>query len=116
MLRLQVGRNPGIPDPGTPALVDYSPEHQFQFRSFLNLSSKLEWDHTLIYVSRLHDGNIPGYVRLDSRLARRIGECFEVSVTGQNLLQSRHVEFPDELGLNHTQIERSVLGKVTWRF
>ncbi len=116
MLRLQLEGNSGITNAGTGALAQYNPEHQFQFRSFLNLSSSLEWDHTLTYVSRLHDGNIPGYVRLDSRLARRIGESFEVSVTGRNLLQSRHAEFPDELGLNHTQIERSVFGKVTWRF
>jgi iron complex outermembrane receptor protein len=93
-----------------------SPEEQFQFRSFLNIGANLEWDHSLIYVSRLESGNVPSYVRLDSRLARRIGELFEVSVTGRNLLQGRHVEFPDELGLNHTDVPRSVFVNFTWRF
>jgi hypothetical protein len=49
-------------------------------------------------------------------LALRLGESLEFSVAGQNLLTPRHAEFPDELGASHTVIERSVFGKVVWRF
>ena len=44
------------------------------------------------------------------------GRVLELSVAGQNLLTPRHAEFPDELGASHTLIERSVFGKVVWRF
>jgi iron complex outermembrane recepter protein len=97
-------------DPG------YTPEHQIQFRSFLSLPHNLEWDHTLAYVGRLADGSIPAYTRLDTRIGWRVGETMELSVTGANLLQPRHAEFPDQYGLHHTDAARRVYGKVLWRF
>jgi iron complex outermembrane receptor protein len=94
-----------------------SPNHQFQVRSRLDLPRHLEWDNTLAYVSKLATGNIPAYVRLDSRIGWRLGEFVEFSVVGQNLLTPRHAEFSDTFyPLNHTLVERSVFGKVTWRF
>ncbi len=94
-----------------------SPNHQFQVRSLLDLPRHLEWDNTLAYVSKLATGDIPGYVRLDSRVGWRLGEFVEISVVGQNLLTPRHAEFSDTFyPLNHTLVERSVFGKVTWRF
>lgn len=104
------------PNANATPLAANTPKHQFQFRSFLNLRRNLEWDHTLAYVSGLRDGGIPAYVRLDSRFGWRIAESVELSVTGQNLLRPRHAEFPDEYGLHHTEIERSVFGKIVWRF
>ncbi len=99
------------PPPGS------APNHQFQVRSLLDLPRHLEWDNTLEYVGKLAAGNIPAYTRLDSRFGWRVGEFVELSVVGQNLLTPRHAEFSDELyPLNHTLVERSVFGKVTWRF
>jgi iron complex outermembrane recepter protein len=94
-----------------------SPNHQFQVRSLVDLPRHLEWDNTLAYVSKLATGNIPAYARLDSRVGWRLGEFLELSVVGQNLLTPRHAEFSDTFyPLNHTLVERSVFGKVTWRF
>lgn len=94
-----------------------SPNHQFQVRSLLDLPRNLEWDNTVGYVSKLADGNIPAYTRVDSRLGWRVGEFVELSVVGQNLLTARHAEFSDTTyPLDHTLVERSVFGKVTWRF
>jgi iron complex outermembrane recepter protein len=94
-----------------------SPNHQFQVRSLLDLPHHLEWDNTIGYVSKLADGNIPAYTRVDSRIGWRVGEFVEISVVGQNLLTPRHVEFSDTTyPLDHTLVERSVFGKVTWRF
>src|SRR5579871_3187705 len=114
--RLDAQRNRGTPDPGSPAVASNSPQHQIQFRSLLNLTSRLEWDQTLIYVGGLKNGNIPAFTRVDSRVGMRIGESFELSMIGQNLLQRRHREFSDQLGLHATGIERSVFAKLTWRF
>jgi iron complex outermembrane receptor protein len=93
-----------------------SPNHQFQVRSLLDLPHHLEWDNTLGYVGKLAVGNIPAYARVDSRIAWRVGEFVELSVVGQNLLTPRHAEFADTQSLDHTLVERSVFGKVTWRF
>jgi iron complex outermembrane receptor protein len=99
------------PQPGA------SPNHQFQVRSLLDLPHHLEWDNTLGYVSKLAVGNIPAYARLDSRLGWRVGEFFELSVVGQNLFTPTHVEFSDTVyPTRYTLVERSVFGKVTWRF
>jgi iron complex outermembrane receptor protein len=93
-----------------------SPNQQVQIRSLLDLPRHLEWDNTLKYVSKLAVGNIPGYARLDSRLGWRVGDFVELSVVGQNLFSPRHAEYFDSDSLNRTLVERSVFGKVTWRF
>jgi iron complex outermembrane receptor protein len=94
-----------------------SPNHQFQVRSLLDLPHHLEWDNTLGYVGKLLVGNIPAYARVDSRLGWRVGEFFELSIVGQNLLTPRHAEFSDgSYTTNYTLVERSVFAKITWRF
>lgn len=94
-----------------------SPDHQFQVRSLLALPHHLEWDNSIGYVDKLSVGNIPAYARLDSRVGWRIGEFVELSLVGQNLLTARHAEFSDTVyQLEHTLVERSVFGKMTWRF
>ena len=115
LLHLSMTPNPasqGLPANQNPG---YSPNEQFQIRSLLDLPHNFEWDATVAYVGALQSTNIPGYTRLDTRLGRRIGEYLEFSVVGQNLLMPRHAEFPDEYGLNHTLLERSLFVKLTWR-
>jgi len=94
-----------------------SPNHQFQVRSLLDLPHHFEWDNTLEFVSKLAVGSIPAYARVDSRVGWRVGEFVEFSLVGQNLLTARHAEFSDaSYPANYTLVERSVFGKVTWRF
>jgi iron complex outermembrane receptor protein len=93
-----------------------SPNQQFQVKSLLDLPHHLEWDSTIGYVSKLANGNIPAYTRVDSRIGWRVGEFVELSVVGQNLLTPRHAEFFEGDSLQYTLVERSVFGKVTWRF
>jgi len=105
---------------GSPAVVSppgQSPDHQFQVKSLLDLPHHLEWDSTLEFVSHLPAMNIPAYARLDSRIGWRIGEFIELSLVGQNLLTPRHAEFSSGVyPTAYTFVERSVFGKVTWRF
>jgi iron complex outermembrane receptor protein len=116
LLKMSVTRNATSQDATIESTPGYSPERQFQVRSFLNLPHSLEWDHTVGYTGRLSNGDVPGYMRLDTRFAWRIGESLEVSVVGQNLLQPKHAEFPDIHYVNHMQDQRSFFGKITWRF
>jgi len=116
MLHMSVKRDPSSQDSTIEQTPGYTPRRSFQVRSFLNLGRNFEWDQTVGYTGALAVGAIPGYVRLDTRFGWRLGEYLDLSVVGQNLLQSRHAEFPDFQFIDHMLDQRSVFGKVTWRF
>jgi iron complex outermembrane receptor protein len=116
LLNLSVKRDPSSQDAVIEQLPGNSPRRSFQIRSFFNPRRRLEWDQTVGYTGRLAQGPIPGYLRLDTRLGWRMGESLEMSIVGQNLLESRHAEFPDSQLIDHMLDQRSVFGKITWRF
>lgn len=87
-----------------------SPHHQFSLRSSLDITKQTELDLWLRYVGDLPAKPAKSYVTLDARLAWRPFEELEFSLTGQNLLDKQHPEF------SVLEVERSVYGKVTWRF
>jgi iron complex outermembrane receptor protein len=97
------------------------PEHQFSLRSSLNLPRHAEFDAALRWVDTLHNnsgaipGTVPSYFELNSRLAWHAGERLELSLAGENLLHDHHSEygFP---GPARVEIERSVYGKIAWRY
>jgi iron complex outermembrane recepter protein len=94
-----------------------SPQHQFALRSEWDLPRNFEFDAALRYVDRLPALDIPSYVTLDLRLGWRPTRNLEIAIVGQNLVESKHAEFrtlnaPALVG----QVQRSVYGKVTWRF
>jgi iron complex outermembrane recepter protein len=115
-LQMKIGLDPSSRDTSTAASVGYSPKHQAQLRSTLDLPHHLEWDTSVYFVGALRYGPVPSYTRLDTRLGWRAGESLELSVVGQNLLTPRHIEFGGANQVHVTQVERSVVGKVTWRF
>jgi iron complex outermembrane receptor protein len=97
------------------------PQHQFSIRTSLNLPGRTELAAGLRWVDKLEINNgptlgtVPSYFELDSRLAWHATTRLELSLVGQNLLHSRHVEygFPDA---TRPEIERSVYGKFAWRY
>ncbi len=97
------------------------PEHQFSLRSSLNLPGHAELDAGLRWVDTLHInsgptiGTVPSYFELNARLAWHATQQLELSLAGQNLLHNRHPEygFPDPA---RAEIQRSVHGKLAWRF
>lgn len=96
------------------------PEHQVSLRSSMNLPGRLEFDAGLRWVDTLRNSNgpetgfVPSYLELDARLAWQATERLRLSITGQNLLHERHVEygFP---GSTRPEVERAVFGKLAWR-
>jgi iron complex outermembrane recepter protein len=107
----------GSGDTYATTLPGNSAKHHFQASSVLSLRSNLEWDATLRYVSRLATPNIPSYLGADTTLRWRPRNDVELSVTGQNLLNPRHMEFGDlEKVLLPSPVLRTVFGKLTWRF
>jgi len=116
LLCMNIAPDPSSQDTSVAASAGNDPKHQFQIRSRLTPQPRWDWDVSMAYTGRRDALDIPASPRLDTRLAYRIGESTELSVTGSNLLQPSHAEFSDQYGLLHTLVQRSVFVKVTWRF
>jgi iron complex outermembrane recepter protein len=109
--------DPASQDTTSTAANGASPQFQVNFRSYLDLPKGLELDAALNYVDELPDLGIEDYVRLDLRLGWHASQHVELSVTGQNLLESNHQEFLGFVGgVQPALVPRSVYGKVTLRF
>ncbi len=94
-----------------------APRHQFSLRSQLDLTRQIEFDCGLRFVDALHNPETPGYVTADVRLGWRPNDHWEFSISGLNLLDNQHPEFaPQILNTPVREVERSVYGKITWRF
>ncbi len=101
-----------------------APKQQFNLRSYVDLPYNMQWDTMLYYVDRIADANdgfgdtitIPAYTRLDMRLGWTAMPGLDLSLIGQNLLQSEHQEFSPFLYQTPEEIGRSVLAKATVRF
>jgi len=99
-----------------------SPTHQFNLRSYLDITKNLELNGALYFVNQTthQPGQIafttPSYVRLDIGATWRFTKNLELSVWGQNLLEGRHTEFSSYHTSYITEIPRSMFVKVTWRF
>ena len=100
-----------------------NPEHQISLHSAWDITDRVNLDAVVRYVDRLESAapapNIPNYLSLDLRLAWRPSRNLEVALTGQNLLDARHPELlPGAFGTlgQPREIERSIYGKITWRF
>jgi iron complex outermembrane receptor protein len=94
-----------------------APRHQLQLRSFLQLPRQLELDTTAFYVGRI-GSDVSAYLRLDAQLTWHPAKRWELSISGQNLLHARHTEFFGTNGESAlaTPAQRTVNGKMTWRF
>jgi len=115
-LQMKIGVDPSSHDVTTVASVGDSPKHQAQLRSTFNLPHNLEWDTSAYYVGALGIGPVGSYTRLDTRIGWRAKEGVEFSVGGQNLLRPYHFEFFDGIQVHPTLMERSVVGRMAWRF
>jgi iron complex outermembrane recepter protein len=115
-LQMKITRDAASQDDTVEGTVGDSPKHQGGLRSSCNLPHNLEWDAAMYYVSPLALGPVPAYTRVDTRFGWRARESLELSVAGQNLLTPRHLEFFDGVQVHPTRVERSVVGKITWRF
>jgi iron complex outermembrane receptor protein len=104
----------------TSSVADYqgsSPQHEAKVRSHLELSHTIAWDASAWFVSALPYQQVNSYTRVDSQLTWKFAEQAELSIVGQNLLQSRHLESNDVFTLvNPALIRRSAYAKITWRF
>ncbi len=114
--RMHLHLDPSSKDTTLEATEGHSPEYRWHIRSYLDLPYNLEFDAALYFVDNLESLNITSYTRLDLRLGWNPLKNVEVSLALQNLLDSQHQEFNATGGIAPTEVQRSVYGKVTWRF
>ncbi len=88
------------------------PKHMLSLRSYWNVTPTVSFDNMAYFVDDLRTP-VGSYIRYDTRLAWQALPGLELSLTGRNLLDDRHAEFPIT---PQTELERSVLAGATWRF
>jgi iron complex outermembrane recepter protein len=104
------------PESGDPTggnLSGDDPRNRWSLRSVMDLPGGFELDGWLRYVGELPSPAVRAYTEMNLRLGWR-RERLDLSLAGENLLHEHHVEFaPNPL---REAVQRSVFGKVTWRF
>ena len=99
------------------AQIGTYPEQQFSLRSGFALPRNIRLDLWLRYVDSLERDHVDDYAELDARFAWTPLKSLELSLVGQNLLNSRHDEFSNDFfGTPATRTDRSMYGKMTWTF
>lgn len=104
-------------DTSSEAAEGENPHNQISIRSCMDLPRNVELDLWARYVDNLPSQDVGSYVSLDARLSWWPGDKLELSLVGQNLLDDHHPEFvPEIIDTVPSEIERSVYGKITWKF
>lgn len=107
--------DPDSRDPTRGVAEGNDPEHRFALRSSHNLPAGLELDGWLRYVDELPFPAVDSYTELDLRLGWRASASVDLSLVGRNLLNASHAELGPATALRE-EVERSLYGKVVWRF
>ena len=98
------------------------PRHRLTLQSFTNLTKHLEFDLSFRWVDSFHYNDVgvarsvDEYAELDARIAWLPSSRVELSVVGQNLLNDHHVEYVISNPNPMAAVERSVYGKIVWRW
>jgi iron complex outermembrane receptor protein len=106
--------------------INYSagaaPHNAWKIQSYLNLSQSVQLDTLLFTASSVStvvypvDALVPPHTRLDARIGWRVTPRFEVSVSGQDLLNAHHLELYPESITPTRYVPRSYYLRTTWRF
>jgi len=90
------------------------PEHQFTFRSVVDVLENLELDTAVYWVDglgavvpTLRTNNVRQYWRVDLRLGWQPVDWMDVSLVGLNLNDARHAEYNDVQSNQSNQVPRS---------
>jgi iron complex outermembrane receptor protein len=92
------------------------PTNQAFLMSSWDLGCEWEFDLLARYVDSIPSLDVPDYISLDTRLAWRPNCRTEISLVGQNLLDSHHAEYATSIfgGEIPTEVQRGVYAMLTW--
>jgi iron complex outermembrane recepter protein len=107
---------PGFNPASTVAIAYYTPKHMWQIRPHWEFARWWSADLALYRAQNFPGGVLGNASRLDLRLARRLGEYTEVSVSGQNLLRPYTQEMVGTVLYPGGLVPRSVEVGLHWTF
>ena len=90
------------------------PRHIVKVRSYINATSRIEFDAFYRHIGRLPQPAVAAYHELDARFGFRVRPGWDLSLIGTSLLHERHLEF--RAGTAPETYERSVALRSVWRF
>ena len=107
----------GVFDISAPHIEGGTPHNQVYLRSSWNWAYNVQFDLIGRYMDSVSYFGIPKYIEMDTVLTWRATPTMEFSLVGQNLLQSHHLEYEDiQMGMQSTEVVRSVYGALTWTY
>jgi iron complex outermembrane receptor protein len=89
------------------------PHHSASLRSSMDLTDRVSFDVDMRYVGELPNPHVPSYVEMNSRLAWRITDRLELSISGFNLLHAHHQEYTIPPA---NDVKRSFFIDTRWKF
>jgi len=93
-----------------------TPAHQWQLHSTTHLGERAEVTIGLFGVGSLVSLNVPAHTRADATLEIRASRDLSVVVSGRDLLEGAHAEFPSwSTGMRMTSVPRSASVQLVWR-
>jgi iron complex outermembrane receptor protein len=110
---MHLENKPGSNDIDSKREEDNSPHNQYAIYSFLDLPYRLSLYTGARHVDGLKNLDSPGYTAVDVSLIWNPLTPLQLSITAQNLNDPTHIEFGPGAG---QEIERSIYGKIQWRF
>ncbi len=115
-LQMQLHANNSSTSVSPDAAEGDAPHHQFVFRSSMDLLEEIHLDTTIRYVDNLPNQNIDSYTEMDIRIAWMPVKDLELSIVGQNLLDSQHAEFSNGPFSTSLEVQRGFYGKFSWNY
>jgi iron complex outermembrane receptor protein len=104
-------------------LESASPQQQAGLRSYLTLPWNLELNGSASFVDQVTPlklsgtkVDVPAYFRADVGLIWHVSPTLDLGIWGYNLLDGSHPEFTSQNSNQVTEVPRSIMGKLTWRF
>lgn len=114
-LKKDLSLSPGSSDLNAATAESNDPSNQLLIQSNWTLPARFEVGTVFRYVDNLPKPAVPEYFGLDMKVGWHLNKAFEFNIVGQNLLDKRHPEFVPA-SPSARQIQRSVYGKLTWRY
>ncbi len=111
--KIDVELKPGSLDlTNTTGLANGDPDYSSIVRSTYDISDRLELNATLRHVAEVEGFDLPAYTALDVHISWAVMPTLQLSIIGQNLLDSHHSEFGAAPG--RSEFERSIFAKLVW--
>lgn len=94
-----------------------APRNAVVIRSSADLSEDVTFDVFGRYQQALRLNSVPSYFEVDSNIIWKLNSNVSLSLLGQNLIQSSHLEYLGNLfGPSPTAIRRTIMGGITCKF